>query len=107
MGDRAADAMHFLRRKWWAGLIVSTVLAIGGAYGGYTILEPYFRDLRQQHLLTKTDLLPLETSLSHDLHSLSERLTQLEHSRNATADDLETLKTTLEREISSLRSTTK
>src|SRR5437667_8631023 len=80
MGDRAEDAMRFLRRRWWAGLVTSIVLATGGAYGGYIILEPYFRDLRQQHLLTKSDLVPLETSMSVNVRDLSERLTRLEHS---------------------------
>ncbi len=56
MGDRADVAMRFLRRRWWAGLVTSIVLSICGAYGGYTILEPYFRDLREQQLLTKSDL---------------------------------------------------
>jgi hypothetical protein len=106
MGDRAEDAMRFLRRRWWVGLVTSIVLAIAGAYGGYTILEPYFRDLRQQQLLTKSDLVPLEASLNIDLRDLSERLTRLERSRNATVDDLETLKTTVEQLIQSLRSTT-
>lgn len=107
MGEKAKDATRFLRRRWWVGLIMSTLLAIAGAYGGYTILEPYFRDLRQEHLMTKADLLPLESSLSLGLRDLSERLNRLEHSRNATLDDLDILKTVLEREIASLRSTAK
>ena len=106
MGDRAEDAMRFLRRRWWVGLVTSIVLAIAGAYGGYTILEPYFRDLRQQQLLTKSDLVPLEASLNIDLRHLSERLTRLEGTRYATVDDLETLKTTVEQSIQSVRSTT-
>ena len=103
-GIRRADAaMRFLHRQWWAGLVTSIVLSIGGAYGGYTIFEPYFRDLRQQQLVTKSDLLPLRTSLNVDLRDLSERLARLEHSRSATLDDLDMLKATLEQQIQSLR----
>jgi hypothetical protein len=107
MGDRAEDAMRFLRRRWWVGLVTSLLIATGGAYGGYIILEPYLRDLRQQHLLTKSDLVPLETSLNVDLRDLSQRLTRLEHSHGATLEDLERLRTVLEQQIQSLRPTTR
>ncbi len=107
MGDRASIAMRFLRRRWWAGLMISIVLSAGAGAGLYAVIEPNFRNLRGQLVLTKSDLEPVTGSLSRDLHQLSERLTRLEQSRIATADDLQRMKVDLEHQIASMRSNTK
>lgn len=83
--------------------MISIVLSIAGAYGGYSILEPYFSALRQQELQTKSDREPWETAVNSNVRDLSERLTRLEHTRTATIDDLETLKAVLEQQLQSLR----
>jgi hypothetical protein len=72
MGDRADIAMRFLRRRWWAGLVISIVLSAAAGSSLYAVIEPNFRNLRGQLLLTKSDLEPVTGSLSHELHELSE-----------------------------------
>jgi hypothetical protein len=99
--------MRFLRRAWWAGIATSTLLSLGGGYVVYVMIEPVFRDLREQHVLTKTDLEGLNSTMSADIRQLSGRLTRLEEGRTATLDDLQNLKTTLEKEIQAIRSGTK
>lgn len=107
MGDRAGVAMRFLRRRWWAGLVISILLSAGAGAGLYAVIEPNFRNLRGQLVLTKSDLTPVTGSLSHDLGQLSERLIRVEQSRTASADDLERVKADLEHQIESIRSSTK
>jgi deoxycytidine triphosphate deaminase len=107
MGSRAREAMRFLRRAWWAGIATSTLLSLGGGYVVYVMIEPVFRDLREQHVLTKTDLEGLNSTMSADIRQLSGRLTRLEEGHTATLDDLQNLKTTLEKEIQAIRSGTK
>ena len=60
MGDRADVAMRFLRRRWWAGLVVSLLLSAGAGSALYAVVEPNFRNLRGQLVLTKSDLEPVK-----------------------------------------------
>src|SRR5690242_18685246 len=99
--------MRFLRRRWWAGLVISLLLSAGASSALYAVVEPNFRNLRGQLVLTKSDLEPLTGSLSHDLHQLSERLTRLEQSPTVTANDLEQLRSDVEHQIDTMRSNTK
>jgi predicted nucleic acid-binding Zn-ribbon protein len=78
-------------------------VSLAAGYAIYRASEPSFRDLRQQHVLTKSDL----ASVSDHLHQLSNRLTKIEQSRVATLNDLEQLKTLLETEIEHIRAGTK
>lgn len=107
MADKADTAMRFLRRKWWTGLAASILLSGGVVYGLYTVTAPDFRNLRQQNLLTRSDLEPLKASLSLDLRALSERVRRDEQRPRITPEKLDQLRMVLEHEIQSMRSITK
>lgn len=96
--------MRFLRNAWWAGIVISILFAIGGGYAVYSQIEPIFRDLRQQRVLTKSDLNELNKSITADIGQLSTRVAHIEQSPTATVEDLENLKASLEREIQAMRS---
>jgi hypothetical protein len=104
MGTRARDAMRFVRNAWWVGIITSVLFAIGGGYAVYSQVEPIFRDLRQQRVLTKSDLNELSKSITADIGQLSTRVAHIEQSPTATVEDLENLKASLEREIQAMKS---
>jgi deoxycytidine triphosphate deaminase len=95
MGGTAAKASGFLRRAWRTGIAISFLVSMGGGYVIYRLIEPGFQDLRQHHMLTKSDLAPMNDAL----HDLSVRLSQVELGRVATLDDLQRLKASLEEEI--------
>jgi uncharacterized membrane protein (DUF485 family) len=104
MGTRARDAMRFVRNAWWVGIITSVLFAIGGGYAVYSQVEPIFRDLRQQRVLTKSDLNELSKSITADIGQLSTRVAHIEQSPTATVEDLENLEASLEREIQAMKS---
>jgi len=106
MAEKARESMRFLRRAWWAGVGVSAVVAVLGGFASYSVVEPLFRDLRQERILTKADVENWH-SITANLDRLTARLSQLEQGRPATLDDLERLKTTLEREIQAAKPGTK
>jgi deoxycytidine triphosphate deaminase len=104
MGERAKDAERFLRRSWLIGLIVSMSIAIGAGIELYNLADPAFRSLRLQHVITKSDLESVTKSLSMEIDQLSNRIEGVERKRAATVEDLEKLKTSLEKEIEAARS---
>ncbi len=104
MAGRADAAMRFLRHRWWAGIVMSVTLSAGAALGVYTLMEPHFRELRAELLLTKSDLVPVTGPLSNRLRQLSKRLVHLEQNPTVTPDDLTRVKADLDRQIESLRS---
>jgi deoxycytidine triphosphate deaminase len=106
MAEKARDAMRFLRRAWWTGIGVSGVIAVLGGLASYSVVEPLFRDLRQERVLTKADVENWH-SITANLDRLTGRVSQLEQGRAATLDDLERLKTTLERQIQAAKPGTK
>jgi deoxycytidine triphosphate deaminase len=103
MGDRAQSALRYLRRWWWLGVITSLMVAVLGGWGLYLAVEPTFRDLRQGHVITKTDLDLVQRSTSSDLQNLTDRLGRIEQKRNATVDDLERLRQELDQKILAIR----
>jgi outer membrane murein-binding lipoprotein Lpp len=80
-----------------------TLIAVvaGGVF--YLMADPFFQDIRQHHVLTKSDL----DSVSTEFRELSARVEHMERSRPATVDDLEKLKAALEQEIQAIKSGTK
>ena len=103
MGSRSQEARRFLRRAWWSGILVSTFVAVLAGLWLYGLAEPYFQDIRQRQVLTKSDLDGLDDSVSRQFRELSTRVQHVDGKYSATVDDLEKLKATLEQEIQSLR----
>lgn len=99
MENRAEEARRFLARRWWLGIVVSFAFALIGAGLIYNSFEPFLRDVRQNNVLTKTDLDRLNNSLSAKFIDLSERVEQLTSSQQATAQDLEALRGTVENKV--------
>jgi deoxycytidine triphosphate deaminase len=99
MGERVQSAQRFVRRSWWLGVTICMLFALVGGWGIYRVIEPTFRDLRQQRVLTKSDLDGLRDSTSASIDKLSDRLGHIERERPVTVDDLLRLKQELEQEI--------
>jgi deoxycytidine triphosphate deaminase len=104
MGNRAENARRFLRRAWLMGLGICMVVALAGGWGLYQLVEPFFQDVRQQRVLTKSDLDGLRSTVSSRIDELLERIERVERGRTATRDDLEKLRGALEQEIQALKS---
>lgn len=81
MGDRAQAAQRFLRRSWLIGMTICIVFAFVTCWAIYRTIEPVFRDLRQQRVVTKTDLDSLAESISANINGLSKRVGELERRR--------------------------
>jgi chaperonin cofactor prefoldin len=67
------------------------------------MIEPALRDLRQQRVLTKSDLDSLTNSTSTDLSLLSSRVDRLERQRPATQGDLEELRQEFDQKLLTLK----
>jgi deoxycytidine triphosphate deaminase len=103
MGERVQSALRRLRRWWWLGVLSSLTAAVLGGWGLYLLVAPTFRDLRQGHVITKTDLDAVQQATSSDLRNLVDRLGQIEQKRNATIDDIEKLRQEFDQKILSIR----
>lgn len=104
MGKTAEGARKFFRRWWMLGIGISMSLAFLGGLSFIYLTEPAYQELRQMHVLTKSDLDAANKSVSTHMDQISERLQRIERSRPATIDDLEKLKATIEQEIQKVRS---
>jgi predicted PurR-regulated permease PerM len=94
---------RFLSRAWWLGFSVSTLVAVLAGLSLYVFAEPFFQDVRQRQVLTKSDLDSLD-SVSTQFRSISNRIEQIERKPAASVDDLEKVRAALEQEIQALKS---
>jgi deoxycytidine triphosphate deaminase len=100
---RAKTAANFLRRAWWLAVVICFLFAGTAGVGLYYLIEPFLRDFRQQHVLTKSDLDGLQSSMFKDIRELSDHLRQVEGQRVVTSEDLERLRREFDQKILSLR----
>lgn len=70
MANRALSAKRFLRRSWLIGLAASVFLAVGAGSVAFVLSDPFFLNVRQQHVVTKAELDALQTSTASQLESL-------------------------------------
>lgn len=103
MASRARDAQRFLRRRWLWSLTISMLLAISGGVAVYKISEPFFRDVRQQRVITRSDLDMLIGPTNSDVRGLSSRIQRLENQKVIAVDEFNRLKMELQKEIEALR----
>jgi hypothetical protein len=103
LGQRAQSAERFLRRSWWLGVSLCLVTAVAGGWGLYLLLEPAFTDLRQQRVITKSDLDALKQLSSSDLQNLSDRIGSIERGHHATIEDLEKLRREFDQKIITIK----
>ncbi len=103
MANRARDAQRFLRRRWLWSLTISMLLAISGGVAVYKTSEPFFRDVRQQRVIIRSDLDTLIEPTNVNVSGLSARVQRLEDQRPITVDEFNKLKIELQREIEALR----
>jgi hypothetical protein len=80
-------ALRFLRRRWWAGLIASFFISGIVASVVFISVDPFFAELRQQHLVTRSDLGIITDPLARQLEALGARVTGLEQTRNITSEN--------------------
>ena len=104
LGSRAAEGKRFLRKAWLAGISLSMLFAIAGGWAAYQAVYPSVKDLRQQRVITKSDLDGMGANVSANLDQLAARVDRIENSRLATIDDLEKMRTTLDMKIQALKS---
>jgi deoxycytidine triphosphate deaminase len=104
MESRAQDARRFLRKAWWSGILVSILISSIAGFSLYGLAKPFFQDVRERQVLTKSDLDNLNGSVSREIHDLSSRVDQMQRNGPASQADLERLKSVLEREIVTLKS---
>jgi len=55
MASRAREAQRLLRRWWLLGIAATTFLALAVAIGTYRTSNPFFTDIRREHVLTASD----------------------------------------------------
>ena len=103
MADRARDAQRFIRRQWLLSIAASILLAIGGGLWAYHLSEPFYQDVRQRRVITKTDLDALKASVLTNAQGLGDRVSRIESTRPVTADEIQLLREELERKIQELR----
>jgi hypothetical protein len=83
MGERASLAVRFVRRAWWAGMVIAVLLSLAGAYAVARLIDPFLVDYRQGQMLTKSDLGRFGDSIGSELRQLSNRVQRLEDLENA------------------------
>jgi hypothetical protein len=79
------------------------LLAISGGVAVYKISEPFFRDVRQQRVITRSDLDMLIGPTNSDVRGLSSRIQRLENQKVIAVDEFNRLKMELQKEIEALR----
>ena len=102
MANRARAAQRFLRRSWLTALAVSAFFSVAGGVAIYLISEPFFKDIRQLHVVTKSDLNATASQTSSDILELMNRIDAAER-RSATAGDLEALRQDFRRDLQEIR----
>jgi deoxycytidine triphosphate deaminase len=103
MANRARDAQRFLRRRWLWSLALSLMLAVSGGVAAYMFSERFFRDIRQQRVIAKSNIDTLNAATAEELRTIASRLQRIESQKLVTVDDLERFKSLLDQQIQSLR----
>jgi len=74
---KTAEAVQrYLHLAWWRGVAFTALFAFGVCIGFYLLTEPAFRDIRQQRVLTKSDLDQERISVKRELDRLRQELEQ-------------------------------
>jgi deoxycytidine triphosphate deaminase len=85
LGERA---ISFMRQSWWLGTVIALVFFCATLTVVYLGIEPAFRDLRQQHVLTKSDLDASQKSTAAEISGLIQRLDHVEQRETDISVDL-------------------
>ena len=103
MANRAREVQRILRRWWLLSLATSILLALGAGIGAYCITEPFLRDIRQQHVVTKSDLDSMQEPTKAAINSILGRLDRIDAQRTLTLEEIEKLRSNLEQQIQDVR----
>jgi deoxycytidine triphosphate deaminase len=77
-GNRTAVIGEFFRRRWWQGFWICMLFATLGGSALYWTIKPVFEDIRQQRVVTKSEVEGLNRSVSNAFDELGRRMNDVE-----------------------------
>ncbi len=100
VAETARNAQKFIRRSWLRAVSLSVMIAIAGGIGTFFLSKPFFRELRQQRVITKSDLEGFQASMSLKIQEAMGRVDAVERRG---PDQVEALRRELAVKIDELR----